>query len=152
MATVVWPAGDQAGAHGDWTFVDLSGRYTKLTGTFLGAGTSYKPDHMYHKGQPYADKKQRCSRCRWIEVRLFSETATDRYLLVTRGASAVPGETERVTCTLVHGPFQAVEAATTRREEPGGEPFLIRPAAMALAQAAQHDKAVKEAYVNRAVA
>ena len=152
MATTLWNTADEAGTAGHWTFVDLSGRYTKLQGVFLGTGSSYKRDHMFHKGREYADKKERCSRCRWIEVRIFREDDTGRYLVVTRGASVVPGETDRVTCSLVHGPFQAVEALITRNEGIGEQPYLIKPAAMALAQAAQYDDAVKEAYVNRAVA
>lgn len=149
-----WPTGTGAGRDGHWVFTDRRGRETRWTGTFLGMGTSFKTDHMHHDDKPFAGHGQGCSRCRWIEIRLFREQEAGgfaRYLVVRRGVSVVPGETDRITCTEVDGPFQAVETVTSRPED-GTVPFMIRPAAFMLAQAAQHDTGIRDAYVNRAVA
>lgn len=91
---------------------------------------------------------QRCSACRWQEVRLF-QRADKTYCVYTVGRSTIPGERDFIKYRTTTSAFEVIELLTVRS---GKNAFLPVPAARALAQAAQVDDEIRDAYVNRAVA
>lgn len=106
----------------------------------------------------YAAPGDRCSACRWFEVQIFEvdsqETdgtwlSADNYLLLTHGASDVPGETSKRRTIWTNSPFRLVEELTQRR---GTQAFLPSTSAKVLSEAAAMDPDIADAYVNRAVA
>lgn len=131
-------------------------------------------------GRPitFSEPGTRCSACRWFEVWIFSveaelvdectcapDYATDRhqsgcgqepprghYLLLTAGRTVVPDEVDKRRSEWTDSPFKIVELLTQRGQR-GGErtSFLPIASAHALADAAQWDDGVRDAYVNRAV-
>jgi hypothetical protein len=89
--------------------------------------------------------------CRWFEPRIFREVdGARRYLVHRIGMSIVPTEVPYASHEWVNGAFEVVEVLTTRRA--GSRPYLTHPAARVLAQAADYDNELHNAYVNRAVA
>jgi hypothetical protein len=88
-------------------------------------------------------------RQRWQEVSLY-RTADGRYVVHTRGCTRVPGETTRARVIFADSPFTVIELLTVRHRL-SRELFLPRPAQFALADAAQTDDGIRDAYVNRAV-
>jgi len=127
----------------------------------------------------YATPGERCSACRWFEVRIFAvEAEVDtsgecncaggtaesnyahephcglipaggRYLVLTYGLSDVPGEVAKRRTTFTDSPFTVIETLTQRR---GQQAFLPATSARVLAEAAHFDRELADAYVNRAVA
>lgn len=126
----------------------------------------------------YASTGDRCSACRWFEVRIFRVTAeviddecnctggiaesnyahephcgtvpaSGKYLLVTYGLSIVPGEVAKRRFLWTNSAFRVLESLTQRR---AGSAFLPATSAQVLAEAAAFDEDLAEAYVNRAVA
>lgn len=111
----------------------------------------------------YAAPGDRCSACRWFEVRIFEveseragndeksswEVADAKYLLLTYGLSDVPGEVAKRRAQRTNSPFTVLEALTQRR---GGNAFLPATSARVLSEAAAVDTDIADVYVNRAVA
>lgn len=142
------------------------GEELAFAGRLIGFASSQRDDHT-HRAADHAEPGQRCSACRWFEVRIFSvesELAPDpgdpeefeneteargRYLVLTYGRSEVPGETDKRRAVWTDSPFEVLEVLTQRDR---GAPFLPTASARALAQAAAFDDALADAYVNRAVA
>lgn len=139
----------------------------RLRGRLLGFATSQRTSHDHDvdydsRGQPlsFAAPGQRCSACRWFEVRIFAAESelTDadaevdrkaRYLVLTAGKSIVPGEVEMRRGVWTDSPREVIEILTQRRD---GKAFLPTPSARVLAQAATWDEDMRDAYDNRAVA
>lgn len=117
----------------------------KVPGKLLGLANSSRLEHNH--ATPYVRKGDRCSTCRYTEVRLFRDGST--YVLVTLGMTIIPGEQIISRIRYLTSPFEVVEVLTVRK--PGREPFLPKSAALSLAQAADLDKGIEDAYVNRAV-
>lgn len=142
------------------------GEELAFEGALVGFASSQRDDHT-HRDAGYAAPGQRCSACRWFEVRIFAVSAElvpdpgdpeefendaeprGRYLVLTYGRSEVPGETDKRRAVWTDSPFEVVEALTQRDR---GAPFLPTASARALAQAAAYDADLQDAYVNRAVA
>lgn len=138
----------------------------RLHGRMLGFATSRREVHAHStsldsEGRPlsFASPGQRCSACRWFEVRLFGvehELADDlgpldrraRYLVLTAGVSIVPGETTMRRASWTDSGYEIIELLTQRRD---AQPFLPAPSARVLSQAAAWDDHVRAAYVDRAV-
>lgn len=107
----------------------------------------------------YAPPGDRCSACRWFEVRIFEVdsykndngawVSGDKYLVLTCGLSDVPGEVAKRRAHWTNSPFAVLEALTQRR---GSTAFLPATSARVLAEAAAVDADIADAYVNRAVA
>lgn len=107
----------------------------------------------------YADPGDRCSACRWFEVRIFDVdsylkpdgtwVSGDRYLVLTYGLSDVPGEVAKRRAQWTNSPFTVLETLTQRRQ---GNAFLPATSARVLSEAAAMDPDIADAYVNRAVA
>jgi hypothetical protein len=117
----------------------------EVPGTLLGLANSSRLEHNH--ATPFVRKGDRCSTCRYTEVRLFRDG--DHYVLVTLGMTVIPGETIIHRIRRLTSPFEVLEVLTVRK--PGREPFLSKSAALALAQAADVDGGIADAYVNRAV-
>lgn len=161
------PDADAVGVTGDWVLpTDDGDDVVELRGVFLGLGTSHRPQHYQHRGR-HAAPGERCAACRWFEPRIFRELraggqltpgptdptrreALGRYLVHYAGRSVVPGEVTRSRHEWLSGPHEVIEALTTRRVA-SNEVFLTPPAARVLAQAANWDVTLEEAYVDRAV-
>ena len=106
------------------------GEITYFTGVRLGYGTSES-----------ADKD------RWFEVDIY-RTADGEYVVHTRGCSRLPGEETKRRVVRTTSAFEIIELLTVHH---GGKTYIPRASARAIAQAAQWDVSVRDAYVNRAV-
>lgn len=143
------PEGDEHGDVATWVFADRDGQVHRIEGAFLGMGSSYRPEHKGHPATDWAPRGVHCSTCRWTELRLFR--ASDNTLFVVNcGASDVPDERDLIRVSSVDTPFELVESLTTtdRRTQ---KTVLPMPARRALAQAASHDAALRDAYINSPV-
>lgn len=136
-----------------------------IAARFIGLGSSVRDRHQNHRdGAPHAEPKMHCNACRWFETRIFrlvtehdedSELAGANYVLHHSGVSIVPNEVVYYRYEVLRSGFEVIEALTIRKNDSRGNPqppFLTRPAARALSQAAGYDTELREAYVNRATA
>lgn len=124
-----------------------------FAGRIIGASTSEAPGHN-HAGDYLSPtvatengRRTKCSACRWLETTLYI-TDAGGYVVHTVGRSIVPGEQDYPRVTFTDSAYEVVELLTVKKS---GEPFIPLPSARALAQAADRDDAIQEAYVNRAV-
>lgn len=138
------PVENEIGKVGSWMVVDGNSREARLTGMFLGSGSSRQERHHTHAPDAWGSKEDRCGACRWIEIMIFREAddgrPTGRYLVVRVGASEVPGETDRFSFTWAYSADDVVVAVSTRNKP------LTKPAKTALARAAGRDEELREAY------
>lgn len=165
---VTLPTGSSAGERGKW-ILPLQQRNREpdqlelADATFLGYGTTQTSRHTGHESGDYAERGgARCSACRWYETRLFrvhdANAQSHHYVLHHLGGSRVPGEVQLARYEDAWSAHEVVELFTVR-PDPGDRdsqgrvrtPFLTRPGARVLAQAATYDDDVDDAYVNRAV-
>lgn len=142
------------------------GEVLSFDGRLLGYASSHRESHDHAVSHDdsgvlvtFAPPGERCSACRWFEVRIFevenevndAERLVDRrgrYLVVTAGMSQVPGEVEMRRVSWTDSGYEVVEILTQRR---GERPFLPAPSARVLSQAAAWDNGIRDAYVDRAV-
>lgn len=133
--------------------IELSGRDGEtlvVDGHLAGSATSARETHNHDlRRDKFAPRGVRCSACRWFSVDLYL-TRSGGYVVHTVGDTIVPGERRLSRVTETDSPFAVVEALTVRR--PDQEPYLTPQALRALAEAADLDDGLAEAYVNRAVA
>lgn len=135
-----------------------------IGGRLIGVHSSRRDTHTDHAGefasrpQSATDRINRCSACRWFELRVFTLTSfqdapASGYLVYFWGATAVPGEQQRRRHIRADSAWSLVESLTQRSRLPSGQSniYLSRPAAAVLAMASGYDKNVQDAYVNRAV-
>lgn len=158
-------------------------------GRLIGFATSCREEHTHPTTEAgvtrYVSVGDRCSACRWFEVRIFvvdheytedctcdanedsdldgEDTDDDelhdaecgiidaraRYLVVTYGITTVPGESHKRRAVWTNSAFEIIEILTQRN---GGTSFLPATSARVIAQAASSDEAIRDAYINRAVA
>jgi hypothetical protein len=151
VASDTLPTLADVGLEGSWTITDQHGNTVELRGRFLGMGSSWRPRHRRHPEEEYAPRRHHCSTCRWREIYIFRSDA-GRYLVVNRGPSIVPGETDYIEHTVLVTGYQVVEKLTSRRTDAEGKQTveLVFPATDALAQAAGFDTNIENAYINRA--
>ncbi|WP_030248242.1 hypothetical protein [Streptomyces sp. NRRL S-455] len=148
------PGLDSVGKSGTWTIADQHGQTITITGELLGLGSSYRPRHQNHPDTEFAPPRTHCSTCRWTEIRIFAVDSEEGnpgplpYLVVKRGASAIPGEKDFVEWEGLVTGDEVLEKLTTRR---GTDAFLTAPASRAASQAAAFDPGVRDAWQNRAV-
>lgn len=142
------PGLEDHGRAGTWEITDQTGDVTLIAGTFLGMGTSWRPEHKGHPAGRPAPRGTHCSTCRWTEIRIFRGERL--YYVVKCGASDVPDERDLVRVTPVPTAFEVVEnlTGTDRRS---GRTSLTFPARRALAQSASHDAGLRDAYINSPV-
>lgn len=148
------PDWKSVGKDGTWTIADHHGNELTVTGALLGIGSSFRPRHQNHPNTEFAPPRTHCSTCRWTEIRIFAvdeavgEEARGQYLVVKRGASVVPGEKDLIEWDWQITGHELLNSLTTRR---GTDAFLTAPSSRALAQAADFDPGVHEAWTKRAV-
>lgn len=137
--------------------VPVDDRTLVFRGTLIGMSTNRRSTHTGHAATPHAPTTVRCTGCRWFETRVYRLDTTDsealagmRYVLHFVGRSLVPGERDLPRHEVVRGGHEVVESYTMRK--PGEQPFITKPGARVLAQAATYDAAIEDAYVNRATA
>lgn len=143
------PEADEHGDRATWVFADRDGNVHTIKGTFLGMGSSHRPEHKGHPDTKWGPQGVHCSTCRWTETRIFRAEDTRLYV-VNCGASDVPGERDLIRVSFVETPFELVESLTTvdRRTR---TTVLPMPARRALAAATSHDAQVRDAYINSPV-
>lgn len=129
---------------GTWTF----------DGLLLGVATSEGGYHNHEseyvtRGKTQDGRKIKCNACRWHEVAIYL-TSEDDFVLHTVGRTIVPGEIDFARLARTTSAFELVEM-TVVRGNTNTPPYLPRTSAQALAQAADKDDRVYDAYVNRAV-
>lgn len=148
-----------------WTLPIGSSEPLRISARFIGIGSSARYRHQNHfEGAEFARPKQHCNACRWFETRIFrlvahadeeGDLAGANYLLHHSGVSIVPDEVIHYRHETVRSAHEVIEAFTIRKSSPAGvpqPPFLTRPAARALAQAAGFDAELEHAYTQRATA
>lgn len=122
-------------------------------GVVLGTATSeaqyhnHDSDYLTAAAPPKEGRRQKCSACRWLETTIYLK-AGGQYVVHTNGRSIVPGERDYVRVTFTDSAYEVVEILTVKGQT---DPFIPAPSARALAQAADKDDDIQEAYVNRAV-
>lgn len=123
--------------------VDVAPQATKHRLTDRG-GQPYEfvGEHLGH-GSSAADGKTR-----WFEVNVYVRKDNDAYVVETLGRSSIPGETTYVRIIETTSAFEIIELLTVNHN---GKIYLPRQSARALAQAAQWDDDIRDAYINRAV-
>ena len=116
-----------------YTLTGRNGDTFNFTGERLGSGSSEHPD-----------------KDRWFEVDIYRGVVNDEqvYVVHTQGRSRVQGETTRARVALSQSAYEVVELLTVNH---GGKLYIPRQSSHALAQAAQWDAGLRDAYVNRAV-
>jgi len=148
------PGLESVGKPGTWTIHDQHGQSVTITGDMLGLGSSFRPYHQNHPDSDYAPQRTHCSTCRWTEIRIFAVDSEEGnpaplpYLVVKRGASAVPGEKDFIEWEGLVTGDEVLEKLTTRR---GDKASLTMPASRALSQAASFDPQMRDAWQHRAV-
>ena len=148
------PDWKSVGKEGTWTITNQHGDKITITGALLGIGSSFRPRHQNHPGSEFAPPRTHCSTCRWTEIRIFAvdeaegEEAQGHYLIVKRGASVIPGEKDLIEWDWQITGHEVLNSLTTRR---GTDAFLTAPSSRALAQAAEFDPGVQDAWTKRAV-
>lgn len=141
----------------EFTLHTPTGDHT-FNGRIIGAGTSETAHHNHAEDwlapspSPLNDgtaapRRRKCSACRWLETTLY-RTDMGKYVVHTIGRSIVPGEIDYVRVTFTPSAYEMVEILTVKS---GREPYIPDPSARALAQAAEDDDRIQDAYVNRAV-
>lgn len=143
------PFADEHGESATWLIIDRDARPNRIAGTFLGMGSSHRPEHKGHPDSEHAPKGVHCSTCRWTEIRIFQGDDSQLYV-VNCGASDVPGERDLIRVSSVPTAFELVESLTTV-DRHTQRTTLPMPARRALAQAASHDRKVRDAYINSPV-
>jgi len=123
----------------------------EFTGRLIGSGNSVSVFHTNHDGYAYASQvpgvsKVKCRACRWNDVALY-RTDDGAYIVHTRGRTVCPGEVDFGRLARTTSALEVVELLTVR----ANPPFITLPGARALAQAAEDDDDLHDAYVNRAV-
>lgn len=150
-------------------------------GRQIGYASSLRDVHAHDAGTEthpiFTNRGERCSACRWFEVRIFvvdhaytddctcdvraTEANPDpehdhdcgqteregRYLTATYGMTIVPGETPKRRCVWTDSPYRVLEVLTQRNH---ATTFIPSTSAHALAEAAGHDSGIRDAYLNRA--
>jgi len=129
-------------------------REYEFTGLLLGEGTSHSERHvrLVHDPGSFAAPGERCSACRWFEVRVYAfyEPADDEpdgaprragYYVETVGKTVVPGEVDRHRVRRVTEPRRVV---ATLVQEKDGRVFVPQPSRTALDQAADRDDRLAE--------
>lgn len=127
-------------------------KMVSFRGRKIGAASSRATDHDHEPGRT-ARRGERCSACRWLEVRIYvdedarvkrareSGNTQGGYVLETIGRSEVDGEHNRYRTRMFHDPFLVVAKLTKRVDD---STFLPIVAQEALEEAAERDEPLGE--------
>lgn len=130
----------------DYDFDNHRMKMVSFNGRLIGSATSREIEHN-HPGDRTAVRGERCSACRWFEVRIYiDERAREQrdrrdggYVLETVGRTKVAGENDRFRTRLFHDPWMVIAKLVKRM---GDNTFLPTVAQVALEQAGEHDPAL----------
>lgn len=139
------PGQSRVGSMGLWAFTNRYADATRVTGEFVGMGSSHRPRHNHPEAVP-ARPGVHCSTCRWTEIRIFRSTQAGQpgeYLVLYRGASIVPGEVDLIEWEWLLTAHEVMAKLATTR---GSDTWLTPPARRAAAQAAEFDGGMRDAY------
>lgn len=126
----------------------LNGHEAKFFGAMLSEASSHETTHTHAMGTL---PTQRCSACRWFEVRIYRSAGEPAmYYVEMRGRSILEGETDRGRIESTPSAHWVVECLVQHRN--GSEAFIPNVSRRALAEAAAVDVGIDDAFVNRAVA
>lgn len=117
-------------------------------GEIAGASTSQRDRHN-HAGDfpPSRSREHKCNACRWQETTIYV-TREGEYVAYTVGRSNIPGEVDYATIFTAATGRELVDQLIVKSAP---KPFIPAPAARALAQAADMDDSIADAYDNRPV-
>lgn len=149
----------------------------EIYGRMIGYSSSRGLAHSDHPetddmgNRMYAPRNQRCSRCKWFEVRIFvvekefgpecscgnaampdnrecepfcgEREPRKRYLLLTYGLSEIPGHIQRRNAYWTDYPYEVLEKLV---QSGAAGVFLPKTSALAVAQAASCDEGMRYAY------
>lgn len=123
-----------------------------LRGRLLGYGSSRRDYHNHEMPRPAAlltndGRPWKCSGCRWFEVRIY-HLDDGSYALHTVGMSSLDGEKPLPRLQFTESAYEVIEMLTDKR---GPVARIPEASARCLAQAANVDDKMNEAYINRAV-
>lgn len=116
----------------------------------IGSASSCASEHDHEAGRT-AQRGERCSACRWLEVRIYVDENARKsraresgvegggYVLETIGRSVVDGEHDRYRTRMFHDPFLIIAKLTKRIQD---STFLPIVAQEALEEAAERDEAL----------
>lgn len=123
---------------GTWTF----------RGELLGKSTTRTDIHNHPEGEYPPNRRdasaprRKCSACRWHEAYIYADDDTDGYVLLTVGGTAVPGEIPFKRMTRSSTPMELMATMVVRT----ASPYIPISSERALAQAADADDDIREAY------
>jgi hypothetical protein len=132
----------------DFDFDTHRMRMVSFNGRRIGSASSRENTHSHPENRK-AVRGERCSACRWFEVRIYiDERAREQrdrndggYVLETVGRTVVDGEHDRFRTRLYHDPWLVIAKLVKRV---GDNTFLPTVAQIALEDAAVHDPALSE--------
>lgn len=125
----------------------------EFTGELLGFGTSRRTGHG-HDPRRIAERHERCSACRWNEVRIWWSTTHDSYVISHLGLSELPEEEPRIRALWTNDAAELVtELVVTPsggmlRDYPGVTAVLPPAARAALDEAARNDPEINAGYLD----
>lgn len=130
----------------DYDFDAHRMRMVSFNGRRIGAASSRDDEHSHPADRP-AVKGERCSACRWFEVRIYvdmgareqRERRDGGYVLETIGRTTVEGEHDRFRTRLFHDPWLVIAKLVKRTRD---VTFLPTVAQVALEEAATNDPAL----------
>lgn len=111
-----------------------------FVGPLLGAATSHRRRHNHDENRWPTTP---CHACRWFEVRIIRDDATNEYVVSFQGFTQIPGERHRHTVHRTSSPYSVIEILTQQRD---GETRIPRTSRMALSEAAGRDVGIEEAW------
>jgi hypothetical protein len=119
-----------------------------FTGEVLGESSSQGQRHN-HPGDvsPSRSRDQKCNACRWQETTIYGTSSGD-FIAFTVGRSTLPGEVDFANVVQTDSARELVDRLIVKS---AARPFIPAPAARALAQAADLDDDIADAYDNRPV-
>lgn len=141
----VLPSEHDAGAYGTWKVTDRNGTTAEFDADFLGFGSSFRPSHN-HIFPPHAARGSHCSTCRWSETWIFQEGRNNpkgRYVVISYGRSAVPGEITFVTFGYADTVEELIKVLTL---QPNGRYVVTPPVSRALEMASAYSDEIDRMY------
>lgn len=119
----------------------------EIQGKLLGYSSSNSDIHSHALGE-HAPPGMKCSACRWFEARIIRTDGEDaKYAVHTMGRSKVPGEIQKCRLVLTDSPREVIEVLTVRKSGTTGS-FIPKPSTRAIAQAADLDDGLYDAYLD----
>lgn len=114
-----------------------------FTGKLLAEESSYSDQHvkLIHDENSFAPQGDRCSACRWFEVRIYARCLDGEpagWVVETVGNTVVPSEVARRQVRVTDVPRRVVAALV--QQKGGGEPFLPATSKRVLDRAADEDE------------